>query len=118
MNPYLVFGLLSIALGAVPFLLVYLSTGWNAYAIWLGAWSVSAFVIYGIDKALSKAGGLRVPELILNLLAAVGGFAGCWAGMSVFHHKSNRGKHPIIWIVLIASTLGHAALLVLWLTRG
>ena len=118
MNPYLVFGLLSIALGAVPFLLIYLSTGWNAYAVWLVAWSISAFVVYGIDKALSKTSGLRVPELILNLLAVIGGFAGCWAGMFVFRHKSNWGKHPIIWLVLVASTVGHVVLIVLWLVRG
>ena len=118
MNPYLVFGLLGITLGAVPFLLVYLRTDWNPYVVWLGAWSVSAFVLYGVDKALAKAGGLRVPELILNLLAAVGGFVGCWAGIFAFHHKSNRGKHPIIWIVLVLSTIGHAVLIVLWLARG
>ena len=118
MNPYLLFGLLAAALGSVPFLLVYLGTGWHPYVVWLGAWSLSAFVMYGIDKALSKAGALRVPELILNLLAVVGGFVGCWAGMSVFHHKSNRGRHPIVWLVLIASTLGHVAVIVLWLFRG
>ena len=113
MNPYLIFGLLSIALGAVPFLLVYLSTGWSPYIVWLAAWSLSAFLIYRIDKTLAKAGGLRVPELILNLLAVVGGFPGCWAGMAIFRHKSNWGRHPIIWLVLIASTLGHAAVIVL-----
>ena len=115
MNPYLIFGLLSIALGAVPFLLVYPSTGWNAYAVWLAAWSVSAFLIYGIDKTLAKAGGQRVPELVLNLLAVVGGFPGSWAGMAMFRHKSNWGRHPIIWLVLIASTLGHVAVIVLLL---
>ena len=118
MNPYLVFGLLSIGLGAVPFLLISLSTGWNPYVLWLGAWSVSAFVLYGIDKTLAKAGGIRVPELILNLLAVVGGFAGCWAAIFAFHHKSNRGKHPTIWLVLVLSTIGHAALVVLWLVSG
>ena len=115
MNPYLVFGLLSIALGVIPFLLVYLNTGWHPYLVWLGAWSFSAFVLYVIDKTLAKAKGLRIPELILNLLAVVGGFAGCWAGMFAFHHKSNRSKHPIMWLVLIASTIGHAALIVVWL---
>ena len=118
MNPYLIFGLLSIALGAVPFLLVYLSSGWNPYIVWLGAWSLSAFIIYGIDKTLAKAGGLRVPELILNLLALVGGFPGCWAGMAFFRHKSNWGRHAVIWLVLIASTLVHAAAIILLLAGG
>ncbi|MFN2182920.1 MAG: DUF1294 domain-containing protein [Anaerolineae bacterium] len=118
MNPYLVFGLLAAGLGLVPFFLVYLSTGWNPYLVWLGAWSLSGFVLYGIDKALAKARGLRAPEAILNLLALVGGFAGCWAGMFAFRHKSNWGRHPNIWIVLIVSTVAHAVLIYLLLVRG
>lgn len=118
MHYYLIFGLLGIGLGVVPFILIYTGTGWHPYLVWLAAWSVSAFLLYGIDKALSKAGGPRVPELILNLLAVVGGFAGCWAGIFAFHHKSNRSKHPVIWIVLLLSTIGHAALATLWLIRG
>lgn len=117
MNPIVVFGLLGAALGLVPFLLVYLGTGWNPYLVWLGAWSLSGFVLYSIDKALAKAHGLRAPELILNLLALVGGFPGCWAGMFVFRHKSNWGRHPSIWIVLAASTIMHAILVYLLLIR-
>ncbi len=97
---------------------MYSGTGWPPYVAWLSAWSLSAFVIYLIDKLLSKAGTLRAPELILNLLAVVGGFPGCWAGMFGLNHKSNRSKHPVIWLVLVASTIGHAALVVLWLLRG
>ena len=115
MNPFLVFGILGATLGVVPFLLIYLSTGWHPYLVWLGAWSISGFLLYGIDKTLSKANALRVPELILNLLALVGGFAGCWAGMLAFHHKSNRSRHPVMWLVLIAGTIGHAALIAVWL---
>jgi uncharacterized membrane protein YsdA (DUF1294 family) len=118
MNPYLVFGILSIVLGAIPFILLYSGAGLNPYVAWLSAWSLSAFVIYLIDKVLSKAGALRAPELVLNLLAVVGGFPGCWVGMLAFNHKSNRSKHPVIWLVLVASTIGHAALAVLWLLRG
>ena len=118
MNPYLVFGLLGTALGVIPFLLLYASTGWNPYALWLAAWSLSAFLLYGFDKALSKTGTLRAPELVLNLLAVVGGFPGCWGGMLAFHHKSNRQRHPVIWLILIASTIGHAVLFTFWLTRS
>jgi uncharacterized membrane protein YsdA (DUF1294 family) len=118
MNPLLAFGLLAAVLGLVPFLLVYLSTGWNPYLVWLGAWSLSGFVLYGIDKALAKANSLRAPEILLNLLALVGGFAGCWAGMFAFRHKSNWGRHPSIWIVLIVSTIVHPLLIYLLLIRG
>lgn len=118
MNYYLVFGLLGAGLGMGAFLLIYLSTVWHPYLAWLAAWSLSALTLYGIDKGLSKASGPRVPELILNLLAAAGGFAGCWAGMFAFRHKSNRGRHPVIWLVLILSTIAHMALVYLWLMKG
>jgi uncharacterized membrane protein YsdA (DUF1294 family) len=118
MNPFLVFGLLAAVVGLVPFLLVFLGTGWNPYLVWLGAWGLSGFALYGIDKALARANGLRVPEAILNLLALIGGFVGCWAGMFAFRHKSNWGRHPSIWIVLVVSTIVHAALIYLLLIRG
>ena len=118
MNPYLVFGLLAALLGLLPFFLVYLNTGWNPYLIWLGAWSFSGFVLYAIDKALAKADGFRTPELILNLLALIGGFAGCWAGIFAFRHKSNWGRHPSIWFLLVVSTIVHAILIYLLLIHG
>ena len=93
-------GLLLLLLGSL--------TPWPFYFVWLAAWSVCGFILYGLDKGLARAGGPRVPEMILNLLAAVGGFAGCWAGMAAFRHKSNFRKHPMMWAVLVLSTVGHA----------
>ncbi len=118
MNYLLVFGLSAAVLGAVLFVLLYGTTTWHPYLAWLAAWSVAEFLVYGLDKALAKAKGPRVPELILNLLAAVGGFPGGWLGMLVFRHKSNFRRHPIIWAVLALSTVGHAALLYVWLLRA
>jgi uncharacterized membrane protein YsdA (DUF1294 family) len=112
---YLVFGLPSIAFGGLTYVLILSSTTWNPYLVWLLAWSLAAFVIYGLDKGLAKVRGARVPEIILNLLAAVGGFAGAWLGMAVFRHKSNLRKHASIWAVLALSTVGHAVLVYLWL---
>jgi len=118
MNPYLVFGLVGAILGAVLFVLLYGTTTWHPYLAWLAGWSVTTFVLYGLDKALAKVRGVRVPELILNLLAAVGGFLGGWLGMLVFRHKSNFRRHPVIWAVLALSTAAHAVLLYLWLLKA
>jgi uncharacterized membrane protein YsdA (DUF1294 family) len=117
MGYYLVFGLLSIGLGAVLFLLLYGSTTWHPYLAWLAAWWVTTFVVYGLDKGLAKARGPRVPELILNLLAVVGGFGGAWLGMLVFRHKSNVRRHLTIWVILVLSTVGHAVLIYYWLLK-
>lgn len=114
---YVVFGLLSLGLGALLFAIFYGITAWHPFVDWLTAWSVASFVVYGVDKGLAKARGPRVPELILNLLAVIGGSAGGWLGMLIFRHKSNFRRHPGIWAVLIASTIGQAALIYFWVLK-
>lgn len=85
--------------------------GWYFYWIWLAAASVITFLLYGFDKARSKNGGWRVPEIVLHGLALVGGFPGGWAGRSVFRHKTKKG---IFVFVLAVSTVIHLVL-VYWL---
>jgi uncharacterized membrane protein YsdA (DUF1294 family) len=77
------------------------------YLVWLATVSVVTFIWYGFDKSQSKRGGLRVPEIILQLLAVAGGFPGGWLGMIVFRHKT---KHGSFIIVLALSTLLHLGL--------
>jgi uncharacterized membrane protein YsdA (DUF1294 family) len=81
--------------------------GWQLYWIWLAVASVITFLLYGFDKARSKNGGWRVPEIVLHGLALVGGFPGGWAGRSVFRHKTKKG---IFVFVLVVSTAIHLGL--------
>jgi uncharacterized membrane protein YsdA (DUF1294 family) len=67
--------------------------------------------LYGLDKAQSKNGGWRVPEVVLHGLALAGGFPGGWAGRSIFRHKTKKG---IFVFVLVVSTALHLGL-VYWL---
>jgi uncharacterized membrane protein YsdA (DUF1294 family) len=85
--------------------------GWHLYWLWLAAASVITFLLYGYDKAQSKNGGWRVPEIVLHLLALAGGFPGGWLGRSVFRHKT---KKAIFVLVLVVSTALHLGL-VYWL---
>jgi uncharacterized membrane protein YsdA (DUF1294 family) len=82
-------------------------TGWYIYLIWLFVVSVITFLLYGYDKAQSKMGGRRVPEIVLHGFALLGGFPGGWAGRSVFRHKTKKG---IFLFVLTVSTLFHLGL--------
>ena len=72
------------------------------YFIWVIVLSLITFILYGVDKAQSKTGGWRVPELTLHLLALLGGFPGGWAGRSIFRHKTQKG---IFVFVLLVSAL-------------
>ena len=85
--------------------------GWKLYWIWLVIASGITFLLYGFDKAQSKKGGWRVPEIVLHGLALSGGFPGGWAGRSVFRHKTKKG---IFIFVLTVSTVIHLGL-VYWL---
>jgi uncharacterized membrane protein YsdA (DUF1294 family) len=85
--------------------------GWHLYWIWLAIASGITFLLYGFDKAQSKNGGWRVPELVLHVFALAGGFPGGWLGRAIFHHKT---KKVLFVFVLAVSTVIHLAL-VYWL---
>ena len=85
--------------------------GWKLYWIWLVIASGITFLLYGFDKAQSKKGGWRVPEVFLHGLALIGGFPGGWAGRSMFRHKTKKG---IFVFVLAVSTVIHLGL-IYWL---
>ncbi len=80
---------------------------WHFYLIWLAIASVITFILYGFDKAQSKKGGWRVPEVVLHGLALSGGFIGGWFGRSMFRHKTKKG---VFVFVLAVSTVIHLGL--------
>ena len=51
-----------------------------------------AFIVYGIDKWKAKHDRWRIPELVLLLLAVVGGSLGAWLGIKTWHHKTQHKK--------------------------
>jgi uncharacterized membrane protein YsdA (DUF1294 family) len=111
------FSLLAIVLTIVLFPLLTSATGWQPYAVWLAVLSVVTLAMYGLDKALAILKGPRVPEVLLHVLALLGGFLGAWLGMALFRHKTNRRKHPWFAPIIVLSTLMHAVLIYLILIR-
>ena len=79
---------------------------WQLYLIWLAVASGITFLLYGFDKAQSKMGGWRVPEVVLHSLALAGGFPGGWAGRSIFRHKTKKGFFVFVLVVSTAIHLG------------
>lgn len=66
----------------------------------------TAFVVYGADKAFAKLHSWRVPEIVLLVLAALGGSAGAFIAMQLFHHKTQHLKFifgvPLIFFLQVA----------------
>ena len=71
--------------------------------------NVVTFFVYGVDKRKAKRSAWRIPEMTLMLLAVIGGSAGAWAGMKVWHHKTAHIKFkygiPLIIIIQVAIVL-------------
>jgi uncharacterized membrane protein YsdA (DUF1294 family) len=109
----------SFTAAAVLALLLWLAIGRPAYLgpcliAWLVGVTVTTFFYYGYDKRQARVGGRRVPELVLHLLAALGGSAGAYAGMRVFRHKTVKGRFRLLFWFIVAA---QAALLA-WAVRS
>lgn len=71
--------------------------------------NLAAFAAFGLDKALARAGALRISEDSLLLLALLGGSLGAYAGRAYFRHKTRKqpfGNRLFIIAVLHALAFG------------
>jgi uncharacterized membrane protein YsdA (DUF1294 family) len=85
-----------------------LFTPWPRHVIWLAALSLVTFLLWGYDKFQAKAGGGRVPEIVLLGLTLAGGAVGAGLGMLVFRHKIRK---PVFWVVLAGAAILQAVIL-------
>lgn len=73
------------------------------------ALNVLAFCLYGLDKRRARRGRRRIRERTLLLVAALGGSAGAWLGMRLWHHKTLHLRFrlglPLILIVQLVMAL-------------
>ena len=110
----LVFGLLASVLSVALYAALEQVLVWPYYYFtWMMAVSAITFAFYGLDKSLSmsRRTKIRVPELVLNLLAVAGGTPGAWLGRAVFRHKTNLRRHWVMFVILVASSLLHVYVL-------
>lgn len=79
--------------------------------IYLIGINLFTFFVYGADKMRARKEQRRVSESTLLGLALLGGAAGAWFGMYVFHHKTRKAKFKYgVPFTLIAELLVLAAL--------
>jgi len=66
----------------------------------LGA-NVITFVFYGYDKRQSRKNSLRIPEIILHVLALLGGSLGAFLGQLFFRHKTKKLRFRIVFLAIV-----------------
>ena len=73
-----------------------------AYLGLVAVTSVASFAAYGLDKRRAAAGGRRVPERTLHLLALLGGWPGAILAQRQFRHKTRKVPFLIaFWAVVV-----------------
>jgi uncharacterized membrane protein YsdA (DUF1294 family) len=78
------------------------------------AGSVTAFVLYRLDKSAALAGARRTPEDTLLVIGLLGGWPGALVAQRVLRHKSRKGSFQAMFWVSVA--LNCAVLAWYWLS--
>ena len=70
---------------------------------YLMAITFTTMIIYGYDKLKAKTGlGMRVPEMVLHILEALGGSLGAIVSQNVFRHKKRKTSfYKITWMIVV-----------------
>ena len=95
----------------------FLGSPWGLLAGWLILINIVTFLVFGLDKLLSKHPRFRqrVPEKNLLLLAGGGGSVGAPLGVQIFRHKT---LHPTLRVggpaILAVQLLLAAAVALYW----
>jgi len=71
--------------------------------------SLGAFAAYAADKAQAGAGGRRVSERTLHVLAAGGGWPGALVAQRQFRHKTRKPRFQVIFWLIVLAHAGAAA---------
>ncbi len=113
-NPKKYFMILSVTLIVVlAFILFYFAEIKIQYA-WLVSINLITLLFYGYDKKRAKNNVARMPEIVLHLLALMGGSPCALAGQLLFRHKIRKWKFLAVFIIIV---ILQAIILFYWISR-
>lgn len=73
--------------------------------------NAAVFLATGIDKFLAVHSRRRISEATLLTIAALGGGPGLWAGMLLFHHKTQKKVFVVGAVLALATSIAIFVLL-------
>lgn len=68
--------------------------------------SVVTLAAYAVDKHRAGAGGRRIPERTLHVLALFGGWPGAFVGQQILRHKTRKIPFQIVYWITVAIHAG------------
>lgn len=93
-------------------------TWWIWLAHWLLVVNIVTFGYYGADKWLAAKPWFRIPELVLHVLAALGGSPAALLAMYLFRHKTIKPSFRILfWSIVIVQICMIGYLVVMWMRQ-
>ena len=105
-NPKKQFSIIAIILIAAVFALLLYFTKLNLLYSYLLSINIITFLIYGYDKHQAKKVGMRIPEIVLHLMALMGGSPGALLGQLTFRHKIKKMRFIIVfWAIVILQVI-------------
>lgn len=104
LSPFVLFSMLAVlSLAAATW---YLGEVTTLPVAWLAALNLITLLLYGYDKSVAGNGMLRVPELLLHLLALFGGSPAALLAQRMFRHKTRkRSFQRIFWLTVVLQLL-------------
>jgi uncharacterized membrane protein YsdA (DUF1294 family) len=83
--------------------------------VWYTLVSLVTFATYATDKAQAGLAKRRVPERVLHVLEAIGGWPGALVAQRWFRHKTRKTRFQVIfWLIVLV----HAVAVGWWVNRS
>ncbi|MEN9846037.1 MAG: hypothetical protein RIS36_1184 [Pseudomonadota bacterium] len=102
-RPYLFFGMLSGGIAVLAALLAWWFADRSIFTSALIGVNIAALGSMGLDKSFARSEAPRIPEVVLYVLALLGGSPGILAGIHIFKHKTRKAAFQCTLLVVFAS---------------
>ena len=104
-KPYVFYIGLSIGIVAITTYLMWSQFHLSLSVSTLLGINAAALICMGLDKSLARSDSMRIPEVVLYLIALVGGVPGLLVGVHVFKHKTRKAAFQFVLLVIVVAQL-------------
>jgi uncharacterized membrane protein YsdA (DUF1294 family)/cold shock CspA family protein len=104
-NPYIFYSIMGGCLVALMAILVWWHFELPPLAAVFLALNVGAVFFMGLDKALARSGSVRTPEVVVFVIALLGGSPGVLLGIHVFKHKTRKASFQFVLLLIVVAQL-------------